>query len=220
MTLVSHGTAAKLRLLGLGIVISLVSVLVTGNYTVNAVPAGTLNQTINSSILSTDIKDALSVSVPSPSFTLGATTITTYCQTTDGIYGSNAERIYVDNPGMANDGWSLTVAATGGSGAKWTAGAHNYDYDDPSGSGCTNGQLSLDPSAATLTLETGAATGITLGSADSFVNGSSITLLNGDASSDNFWRGYLTGIELSQKIPASTPAGSYVLDLTQTITNL
>lgn len=209
---------AKLRLGILAGVLTL-SIIGLGMRNVSASPTGSLNQTINSSTLSTDVKDASNVSVPSPSFSLGATTITTYCQTTNGTYGSNTQRVYVDNPGMADDGWTLTVAATGGSGAKWTAGSDEYDYDDATGSGCTNGQLSLDPSAASLTIETGTATGVTLGSSDTFVNGSSITLLNGDASSDNFWRGYLTGIGLSQKIPASTPAGSYALDLTQTITN-
>jgi hypothetical protein len=46
----------------------------------------------------------------------------------------------------------------------------------------------------------------------------SITLLTAAASSDDIWNGYLTGIGLSQKVPPSKPAGTYVLDLTQTVT--
>lgn len=188
--------------------------------TVEAAPTGQLNQPITAGTLSTDIKDSNSDPVPAPSFALSAAFLTTSCQTTTGTYGSNAQRVYADNPGVADSGWTVSIAATDGASAMWDSGSNDYDFDDSAGGGCDNGQLSLDPSIATLTIDAGTNTGVSIGPVASFDNNSSITLLSADASSDNFWRGYLTGIGISQKIPESTPAGSYSLDLTQTIINI
>lgn len=206
----------------LGVTVAALSIVTAACFmqSADASPTGSLTQTINTGVLATDIKDTSNVTVPSPTFDLSAATIVTACQTTHGTYGTDSQRVAVDNPGMADNGWTLSIAATNGSSAKWTAGSNNYDFDDPSGSGCDNGQLTIDPSAATLNVESGTPTGVTLGSLDAFNSNSSITLLSADGSSDDFWRGYLTGIDISQKIPASTPSGSYALDLTQTIINI
>ncbi|MEP6710584.1 MAG: hypothetical protein ABJA64_02610 [Candidatus Saccharibacteria bacterium] len=186
-----------------------------------ASPTGRLNQSITSGTLSTDIRDASYVTVGSPSFNMTAATVSNACQTITGTYGDNAQRVYVDNPGGANNGFTLAIASTAGSGALWTSGGNTYDFDDAAGGGCTNGQLTLDPSVSTLGLDgSSTSTGITKGTATAFLSNSSITLLNAAAGSDDIWRGYLTGIGVSQKIPASKPAGTYVLDLTQTVTAL
>lgn len=200
----------------LGIVALLVAVLIQSSVSF-ASPVGTVSQSISTGALSTDIKDSSQTSVPSPSFAMSSAFVTTSCQNTSSTYGTDSQRIYVDNPGDADNGWSLSIAATNGVGALWESGSDSYDYDDPSGSGCTNGQLTLDPSAATLTMETGTSANVTQGAADSFNAGSSITLLTAAAASDDIWRGYLTGIGVSQTIPASTPPGSYSIDLTQTV---
>ena len=187
---------------------------------VGASPQGRLNQTINAGVLSTDIIDAGGTPVTSPSFNMAATSIQTTCQTITGTYGSSTQRVAVNNPGGANAGWTLAITATGGASAQWVSGGNQYSYNTAAGTGCTSGQMTLNPVAATLGLDgSSTATGVTKGAQASFVNGTtnSITLMTADASSQDIWSGYLTGIGVSQKIPASTPAGTYVIDLTQTV---
>lgn len=186
-----------------------------------ASPQGRLSQVINAGTLSTDIVDGAGVSVASPAFSMTSTSVKTTCQTITGTYGDTGQRVSVDNPGGANAGWNLTIAATGGPTATWTNGAATYKFNDTAGTGCTAGQLTLNPSVATLGLNgTSTSTGVTKGSSASFVSGSvdSITLMSASAASEDIWNGYLTGIGVSQKIPASTPAGTYTIDLTQTVT--
>lgn len=188
--------------------------------TANASPQGKLNQTINAGALSTDIVDGAGAAVALPSFNMAATTIKNTCQTITGTYGDTAQRVTVDNPGGANGGWVLSIAATSGPTAKWVSGANNYAFNDATGAGCTNGQLTLNPAASTLNLNgTSTNTAITKGASTAFVSGTadSITLLTAAAGSDDIWSGYLTGIGVSQKIPASKPAGTYTIDLTQTV---
>ena len=198
-----------------------VAVIVGVPAAVSASPQGKLTQVINAGTLSTDIVDGSGATVASPSFNMTTATVKTTCQTITGTYGDSGQRVSVDNPGGANNGWNLTIAATSGPTATWTTGSLTYKFNDATGSGCTNGQMTLDPSAATLGLN-GASTntGITKGTSSAFVSGTtdSITLMSASAASDDIWNGYLTGIGVSQKIPANTPAGTYTINLTQTVT--
>ena len=198
----------------------------------------TFNQTINAGTLTADIMDASRVSVGSPSVSMTAKNFSFNCQAggsaSTGTFGSNTERAYVSNGNAANNGWTLTVAATGGATARWqNGGATQFiDFNDPTGTtaGCsdgadadtTSGQMSLDPSVGTLTADcaTCSTANVSKGSSASFNQGTvdSITLLNAAASSDDVWRGYLTGVGVTQTIPAETPANSYTLDLTLTVT--
>ncbi len=59
---------------------------------------------------------------------------------------------------------------------------------------------------------------MTLGSQASFTGTTPITLISAAAASADIWNGYVTGIGLSQAIPAAQPLGSYSIDMTQTIT--
>jgi hypothetical protein len=199
-----------------------------------------LTQTINAGTLATDIRDASRVTVASPAVAFSATTFSFDCLTgvarPSGTFGSNVERIYVDNPGAANDGWTLTLAATGGATDDWeNAGVtQTYDFNDPAGApaGCADGgdadgisgQLSVDPSVGTLATDCGtcAATGITLGGASAYSEGitDSITLLNAAVGSDDTGRWYLTGVDMDQTIPAEQPNDSYTLNMTLTVTAL
>jgi hypothetical protein len=188
---------------------------------VKASPIGELSQLINAGSLSTDIVDAAGATVAAPSFNMTAASVKTTCQTITGSYGDNAQRVNVENPGASATGWSLAIAATGGASAEWTSGGDTYNFNDATGSGCTNGQLTLNPVAATLGLNGGStSTGVTKGAQASFVSGvtDSLTLMAADASSQDIWSGYLTGIGVSQKVPGYTPAGTYTIDLTQTVT--
>lgn len=195
-------------------------------------------QTINAGTLAVDIKDDSRVSVANPSVAMSAVTTSFDCQyvgngASSGTFGSNLERIYVTNPGAANNGWTLTVAATGGATDTWTDGGTNeYDFNDATGTnpGCGDGadtdsvagQMSLDPTAGSITTDCSSCTNtaVTSGSSDSFEEGSTddITLINAGSGSDDVYRGYLTGVDVDQTIPPETPAASYTVNLTLTAT--
>jgi hypothetical protein len=196
----------------------------------------TFNQAINAGTLATDIRSNSSTSVSSPAVTMSAKTFSFNCQSggsaSTGTFGTSGERIYVDNPDAADNGWTLTIAATGGATTLWQNGGstQNFDFNDAGGSGCTDGgdadskggQLTIDPSVATTTTDYSGSstTGISLGSSSAFVQGSvdNVTLVTASAGSADIWRGYFTGIGLSQVIPAEQPVDSYNINLTLTVT--
>ena len=82
--------------------------------------------------------------------------------------------------------------------------------------------MSIDPSAGTLFTDcvTCTSTGFVKGSPASFSSGTvdSITLLIADANSNDIWRGYITGIEVAQSIPAEQLADDYTISFTLTAT--
>ena len=172
-----------------------------------------LTQTVNPGALSTSILDSGGSAVGSPSFAMTATTASTATQTSTGVFGNNNQRITVENPGASNSGWTLALSATG----SWSDGGSNtYPYN---GATAADGQLTVNPSAGTLTPTFGTSTGISRGTSSTFVSGSvsSIELLNAGATSDDVWSGYLTGVGLSQTVPAGTSAANYTLVVTQTV---
>lgn len=184
----------------------------------NAAPTATseLTQEISSGALSTDIRNSGGSVVASPSFAMSAATVSTSQQTVTGEFGSNSQRVSVDNPGGADGGWTLAWNATVPGTSEWTDGGNNYAYNGSEAAG----RLTINPAAGSLTALTGGSTGLTLGSSGFFSGTTPITLLSADASSADIWNGYITGIDLTQTIPASQPAGSYTLDMTQTVTSI
>lgn len=199
-----------------------------------------LDQTINAGTLVTDIRDASRVPVGSPAVAFSATTFSFDCLSggsrPTGTFGTGTERIYVDNPGAANNGWDLTLAATGGATDSWdnVGVTQQYDFNDPGGApaGCGDGgdtdsfigQLSVDPSVGSLTADCGSCntSNISLGSPSAYDEGTtdSITLLNAAAASDDIGRWYLTGVGMAQTIPAEQPNDSYSINMTLTVTSL
>lgn len=173
-----------------------------------------LTQQINAGTLSTSILDTTGGVVATPSFGMSATTVSnTAVQTSTGTLGTNDQRLTVDNPGAANNGWTLALA--GASGAAWTSGANTYPFNAATSA---QGQLSIT-SAGTVTPVIGGATGVSGASTSTFSNStSSITIMDATSSAANVWNGYITGIGLSQTVPVGTPAGSYTLNLVQTLT--
>jgi hypothetical protein len=203
---------------------------------VHAASNSTFGQSITNGVLATDIKDATRTTVASPSVPMSAVAFPFACltggQASTGTFGTNTQRIYVENPGAANLGWTLTLAATGGATTLWqNAGStQNYDFNDPTSSGCTDGadadtkagQLTINPAASTLTTDctSCATTNITKGSSTAYNQGTtdSVTLLNAAAASDDNGRWYLTGVGVSQTIPQEQAADSYTLNFTLTVT--
>ena len=203
-----------------------------------AAPTPTLTQIITAGVLSTDILDATGIPVASPTVTMTSKAYAFNCQTganaSTGLLGTNTQRVYVNNPGGANNGWNLTMAATAGATTTWANGGatNKIDFNDPTTGGCTDGadadtssgQMTVNPSVGTLTTDCASCTttGVTKGSSAAFSQGvtDSLTILSAAAGSDDVWRGYLTGTTLSQVIPGETPADTYTLNLTLTATAL
>ena len=189
-----------------------------------------LSQEIQSGTITADILDQSRDTVANPAFGLPEQDFSFDCQTSTATngFGTDTQRIYVTNPSDATGGWSLSVAATGGEGAEWTGDATSATmaYNDPSGSpaGCDNGQMTIDPGASGSALvadcETCSTSNISQGSSASFESGvvDDITLLTATGDADAVWRGYLTGATLSQTIPGETPADTFTMDLTLTVT--
>ena len=197
-------------------------------------------QVINAGSLQVDIQDASRVTVAAPSVGMSAKTFSFNCYSggtaSTGTLGSNTQRLYAINPGAAvPNGWNVTVAATSGPTATWanTGATKKFDFNDAGGSGCTDGadadafagQMNIDPSTSTLTADCASCTttGITKGSSTAFVEGTtnSVTLITAANSVSNPFRGYLTGIPVTQTLPAEQAVDStYVINLTLTITAL
>lgn len=175
-----------------------------------------LTQSITAGTISTSITDASGNPVTSPSFAMSSLTASNSVQTSTGTFGSNTQRIAVDNPnGSINGGaWTLALNATDPANGRWTSGSNSYMYN---GTAAT-GQLTVNPSVGTITAVVGGNEGVSLGSSDAFADGSPITLATATTSAAPIWNGYITGIGLSQSIPASQATGSYVLPMTQTVT--
>ena len=200
---------------------------------VQAAPQSQFSQTINPGTLTTDIRDASRNSVANPSVAMSSVTVSFDCQTSSGTFGSNTERIYVDNPGAADNGWTLTIAASSTT-ATWqnASGTLAFDFNDGAGTpaGCSDGadtdsyagQLTINPSVGTITTDCSSCNtnGITLGSSAGFVEGSvdSITLVTAAANSSDVGRWYFTGFSVSQTIPAEQDSDTYTIDLTLTVT--
>lgn len=179
----------------------------------------TLSQVINDTpvgggTLSTDIRDAGHATVANPTFNMGAVNKSAVAQAATGTFGTDSQRIVVDNPDAADNGWTLTLNATTPGSGQWSDGSHSYPYNGTT----TTGQLTVNPAAGNLTVATGAATGVSLGAQAAFTGSAPITILSANAASDDIWGGYVTGIGLSQVIPANQEAGTYTLPMTQTVT--
>jgi hypothetical protein len=181
--------------------------------------AANVTQQINGGSLSAAILDANRATVASPSFGMTAAGYSFDCQTVTGTLGSSSQRLYVINPSGTTSGqsWNLSFAATG----PWTSGGNTYAYNQAAGSGCTSGQLTVNPAAGTVTADcsSSACTGatITKGSSTAMTGSTAVTVLSAPVGT-MIWRGYITGVGLSQQIPAEQPAGNYSLPVTLTAT--
>lgn len=177
-------------------------------------------QTINAGTLTIDIVDGSYDTVGSPSVTFAAQTFSFACQTSTGTLGTATQQIYVQNPDAADGGWTASIAGSATT-ALWDSAGTDYDFNDASGSGCTDGadadsvggQMTVDASGGTLAVgacSACATTSITKGSSTAFVEGTtnSITLLNAAAGSDDIGDWTLQDVALSQTIPGEQPAAS------------
>ncbi len=211
------------------LVISLILTISLGT-TGAALAADTSNFqiTINPGTLAIDIVDAGFVTVASPTVVFGALTFSFTCQTPGaaGVFGTATEQIYVTNPDAADSGWTASLAASATT-AVWDSAGTDFDFNDPTTGGCTDGadadsfggQLSVDPSGGTLAVgacSSCVTTNITLGGSSAFSEGAtdSITLITAAAAADDIGDYTLQDVDVTQTIPAEQPAASdYDIDM-------
>jgi len=214
-----------------------ISVLVFGFLTffsvtyVLASATSNFTQTINAGTLSVDIVDASYVTVGSPSVAMSAVTFSFACQAATGTFGTASQVIYVKNPDAADNGWTVALAASDPTDV-WDSAGTDFDFNDSTGSGCTDGadadslggQMTVDPSVGTLAVGQCAScvtTNVTKGSSAPFVQATtdSITILTGAAGSNDIGDWKLTGVSISQTIPAEQAVASdYDINLTLSVT--
>jgi hypothetical protein len=178
--------------------------------------------------LSVDIVDGAGAPVASPSYSLNSVSQGFACQTVTGSFGTASQKVRVTNT-TGSPMWTLSIAATSGATSLWAVSALRYDFNDSSGSGCTDGadtdsyggQMTINASAGTSTPEGGCNnTGVTLGSTSSYVEGSTnnITMLSASGAADTGCYWDLTDVSVSQKIPLEQSSGTYNINMTLTIT--
>ena len=179
--------------------------------------------------LALDIVDGSGVSVATPSVTLGSLVVSTSCRQSTGTLGTASQKLRVKNT-TASGGWSLSIAPTNGSTAKWSSGTNSYDVNDGSGTpaGCSDGdsdlvagQLSLNPANGSITPTDGAciSSSVQKKASSAFSSAvSSIELVSAGASAPTLCTWDITGITIAQQIPANIPQGNYTIDMTATVT--
>lgn len=177
-----------------------------------------------------DIVDSGGSPVANPSYAMNAKTVSFSCESATGTFGASDQRIRVSNGGTAED-WNLSLAATGGTTDFWDGTSGNYDYNDNGGApaGCGDGadsdslagQLTVDPSAGTVTPQDGCTTtGISKGSSTAYLEGTTdeVTVLSGTTSSDTNCYWDFAGIGLDQLVPESQPSDTTSINMTLTLT--
>jgi hypothetical protein len=192
------------------------------NYTAWKIPAA-------GGTLSVDIVDSGGASVGSPSVAFSSVDTSFTCQTSTATLGVTSQKIRVTND-TGTPGWSLTIAADGGSTDLWDDTSSDYDFNDTGGSpsGCSDsgdadsfaGRMTFDFSSATITPEAGcSSTGVAFGSNTGFDQGTtdSVTVVTASGSADTSCYWDITGIAVTQRIPAEQGFGSYSIPMTLTV---
>ncbi len=184
----------------------------------------TLSQSITAGTLSVDIVDASGVTVGSPAVSFNSMTFNFDKATTTGTFGTSSQKIRLSNP-TATAAWSVTLAATSGATTTWTDGGSNtFDFNDPAyaddggDADSVGGRLAVDPSVASLAGVSGCSTSnVSLGSSSAFNEGvtNSVTVYSSTTAA-TYCRWDLTGVALSQSIPAGQKGATYSLNLTLT----
>ncbi|MCK5460039.1 hypothetical protein KAI52_02905 [Candidatus Parcubacteria bacterium] len=184
----------------------------------------TVHYTAPSGTLTVDIVDSGGSSVASPTMAMTGATFSFDYQTGTGTFGVTAQKIRVQNT-TANPQWILTITADLGATAFWDGATSDYDFNDPTASAgdgadddSLGGQMTINASVGTLG-GTCSATDVTKESSVSFSEGAanSITLLTAGASADTDCYWDLTGVSISQTIPAGQSIDSYSINMLLTV---
>lgn len=164
--------------------------------------------------LAVDIVDEGGSSVVSPSVSFSGANFNWAAQQSTASMGISAQKIRVTNT-TSTPNWTLSIAATANTNL-WTSGGNTYDFNDVA----TAGRLNVDASGVTIIPQSGCSnTGLTNGSSAYFVQGSqdSINLITAGASTGTNCYWDITGVNMTQDIPAAQLTGNYALNLILTI---
>jgi hypothetical protein len=185
-----------------------------------AADTSNFTQTISAGSLSVDITNSSYVTVASPAVAMTGATFSFGCQTVTGTFGTSSEQVYIQNPDAADNGWTVSVAASATT-AVWDSAGTDFDFNDVTSSGCADGadadslagRLTIDPSGATLAAgqcDSCNTANVSLGTSAPFNEGTTdaITVVTGAAGSSDIGDWYIRNIAVSQTIPAEQPAAS------------
>ncbi len=171
--------------------------------------------------------DATNATLTNPTTVFSAAmTSKTASTTTAKLSNNSSQQLEVANR-LSTTGWSVSLAATGGSTAKWTqtGGTASYGFNN---SNANQGQLSVDLSSSAFTAsgstplgQACTTAGLSYGAGGAFVAGtasaSAITLATASSSSGLTCLFKLQNISLKQTIPAYQKPGAYTLPVTVTV---
>ncbi len=181
---------------------------------------------IVSGVLSIDIVDNNGNSITNPIFSLDPRTFSYSSSSSQGIFGFDNQKIRITNS-TANPLWTVSLSASYGETAFWSDGTDSYDFNDPTPDAkdgpdpdTIGGQMSIDPSFASITPKPGGtSTGIVLSSPSSFIEGTQNSLTIASSSSatqtNSYWD--IMGVSILQSIPASQRSGEYSINMTLTV---
>lgn len=185
--------------------------------------------TTSPNTLTIDIVDAGGTTVVSPTVAFSGITFSFSSGSSTGTLGVASQKIRTQNS-TSNASWTASMGATDGPTGLWenTGATKSFDFNDPTaGAGdggdtdTKGGQLTVDPSAGTIApVGSGCTgTGVSLGSSNSFSEGvtNSITLMSASGSADKGCTWDLTGVGLSQTIPAEQSVDTYSINMTISI---
>lgn len=199
------------------------TLLVGANAMANNV--STLTQVINPGSRSVDIVDATGTPVADPNVDFTPVNFSFNSQTSTGVLGASTERIRIYNPTGAQN-WTVSLAGSATTAVWSDGGVESYDFNDAGGAidgadtDSVGGQLTVNPATGTLVGVSGCSTSnLSLGASGAFDEGTtdSIDLVNASTGSAKFCRWDLTGVDLSQEIPAAQPAGTYTIEVVLSI---
>ncbi len=92
---------------------------------------------INPGVLTVGMVNGSMVPVADPMVDMGSKFQSTECQTATSVLGTDTQKIYVRNPGVANNGWVVTLSAAS-SESTWQGDGARFDFNDATGSGCAD----------------------------------------------------------------------------------
>lgn len=206
---------------------------------INAVQAQktvTFTTSIAQGTLIANIRNASGLNVSSPNLHLGDVINTSNCRYSGSSLkeslGDDSQRLFVDNPNAATNGWTLTLASENGNGSLWNGAEGNkFDFNDSgsSGLGCTDsdsdgfgGELMVDVSSADINTHCISCSNnyVSRGSStvESFANSPSITLMSATNQADTLGSWYMTDVDVIQTVPAGQEGDDYSIEFTLTAT--
>lgn len=184
-----------------------------------------MSQSITGS-LGVQITDGSGNPAASPNVLFPSKAFSMLYQTSSSTLGTATERLRITNPSGTTDTWTLSIAATAGPGALWTNGVNQYDFNDATAAATDGadtdgfgGQMVIDPGVATISGVGATATAnISKGSSAAFAEGTknSIDLMSAAAGAQKPGSWDLTGVNVTQTIPAVQATGSYAISMTLT----